>query len=97
MSSDIKNLRVTVSGKVQGVFFRANVKKVADIIGVKGFVRNEANGSVFVEAEGEDEMVNKLITYCHHGPDGATVEKVSITLGEVKNYDSFEVHGQDWQ
>ena len=91
MSTDIKNLRVVVSGKVQGVFFRASVKKVADILGVKGFVRNEHNGSVFVEAEGDDEMVNKLIDYCHHGPDNAKVEKVSITLGEVVGYDSFDI------
>ena len=91
MSTDIKNLRVVVSGKVQGVFFRASVKKVADILGVKGFIRNEHNGSVFVEAEGDDEMVNKLIDYCHHGPDNAKVEKVSITLGEVVGYDSFDI------
>ena len=91
MPTNIKNLRVVVSGKVQGVFFRANVKKVADIIGVKGFVRNEHNGSVFVEVEGEDEMVNKLVDYCHHGPDSARVDKVSITLGVIVGYDSFEI------
>ena len=91
MSADIKNLRATVSGRVQGVFFRASVKKVADIIGVKGWVKNEPNGNVSLEAEGEDEMVNKLIDYCHHGPDNAVVEKVSITLGVVVGYDSFEI------
>jgi acylphosphatase len=95
MSTDIKNLRVIVAGKVQGVFFRASVKKVADIIGVKGFVRNEHNGTVFVEAEGEDEMVNKLVDYCHHGPDGARVDKVSITLGVIVGYDSFEMQGEE--
>ena len=91
MSTEIKNLRVTVTGKVQGVFFRASVKKVADILGVRGFVRNEHNGSVFVEAEGEDEMVNKLIDYCHHGPENANVEKVSISLGVIVGYDSFDI------
>ena len=89
--STIKNLRVVVTGKVQGVFFRASVKKVADIIGVKGFVRNEHNGSVFVEIEGDEEMVHKMVDYCHHGPDTAVVEKVSITLGTVVGYDSFEI------
>ena len=91
MSSAIKNLRVTVSGKVQGVFFRASVKKVADIVGVKGWVKNEPNGNVSLEAEGEEEMVYKLIDYCHHGPDGAIVEKVSITLGVIVGYDSFDI------
>ena len=89
--STTKNLRVIVTGKVQGVFFRANVKKVADIIGVRGFVRNEHNGSVYVEVEGEEEMVHKLVDYCHHGPEGAVVEKVSITMGIIVGYDSFEV------
>ena len=91
MPTNIKNLRVVVSGKVHGVFFRASVKKVADIIGVKGFVRNEHNGTVFVEAEGEDEMVNKLVDYCHHGPENARVDKVSITLGVIVGYESFEI------
>lgn len=95
MSTDIKNLRVIVSGKVQGVFFRASVKKVADILGVKGFVRNEHNGTVFVEVEGDDEMVNKLIDYCHHGPDTAQVDKVSITMGVIVGYDSFDIQGED--
>jgi acylphosphatase len=91
MSTSIKSLRATISGKVQEVFFRASVKKVADILGVKGWVKNEHNGSVSVEVEGEEEMVYKLIDYCHHGPDGAVVEKVSITLGVVVGYDSFTI------
>ena len=91
MSGKINNLRVTVAGKVQGVFFRAGVKQVADIIGVTGWVRNEHNGTVSLEAEGEEEMVFKLIDYCHHGPDGAVVEKVSITQGVVVGYDTFDI------
>lgn len=91
MSTGITNLRVTVSGKVQGVFFRANVKKVADVLGVHGWVRNEHNGSVSLEAEGPEEMVFKLVDYCHHGPDTAVVEKVSITGGVIVGYDSFEI------
>ena len=91
MSAGITNLRVSVSGKVQGVFFRASVKKVADVLGVRGWVRNEHNGSVSLEAEGEEEMVYKLIDFCHHGPDNAVVEKVSITLGVIVGYDSFEI------
>lgn len=91
MSTGITNLRVTVSGKVQGVFFRASVKKVADVLGVYGWVRNEHNGSVSLEAEGPEEMVFKLVDYCHHGPDNAVVEKVSITGGVIVGYDSFEI------
>jgi acylphosphatase len=88
---DKKNLRVTISGKVHGVYFRKSVKMVADIIDVKGYVQNETDGTVTVVVEGDDEMVNKLIDYCHHGPEGAVVEKVSITLGTVQGYSSFEI------
>ena len=91
MSTNIKTLRVVISGKVQGVFFRATTKQVADTLGLCGYVRNETNGSVVIEVEGEDEMVNKLIDFCHHGPAGAVVEKVSITLGTESGYVGFEI------
>jgi acylphosphatase len=48
----MKHINIKITGKVQGVFFRASTKAVADQIGVKGFVKNEKDGSVYVEAEG---------------------------------------------
>ena len=49
----MKHLDIIVEGKVQGVFFRAATKAVADQLGVKGFVKNLANGTVYIEAESE--------------------------------------------
>lgn len=86
-----KHFNITVRGKVQGVFYRASAKKMADLLGVKGFVRNEADGNVYAEAEGEEEMVIKFIQWCHHGPDNASVERVSVTDSEVQGYTSFEI------
>ena len=50
----IKHLDITVKGKVQGVFYRASTKAVADQLGVKGYIRNEPNGDVSIAAEGDD-------------------------------------------
>ena len=80
-----------VKGKVQGVFFRRETKKMATILGICGVVKNEENGDVYIEAEGDSAMVFRLIDYCHHGPEGASVKNVSILLGEVKNYSTFEI------
>jgi len=53
----MRHLNIRVSGKVQGVFFRASTKEQADQLGVKGFVRNEPNGDVYIEVEGDEEKL----------------------------------------
>ena len=85
------NIRLRITGSVQGVFFRNETQRIAQALGIKGFVKNEPDGSVFVEAEGDVAAVYKLIDYCHHGPEKADVEHVSITQGDVTGYDNFEV------
>lgn len=87
----MKHLNITVYGKVQGVFFRASTKAVADQLGVKGLVKNQKDGSVYIEAEGDDFSMDSFLEWCHEGPQKAVVEKVETTEGEVKNYRNFEV------
>jgi len=87
----MKHLDIRVRGKVQGVFFRATTKAVADQLGVKGSVLNEADGSVFIEAEGDNFALEMLLEFCHKGSDRAEVEKVEVTESQVKNYRNFEV------
>ncbi len=86
-----KHYNITVNGKVQGVFFRASAKKMADLLGVKGFVRNESNGDVYIEAEGDEDMLVKFIQWCHHGPENAQVKYVSVKEGIVLHYKTFEI------
>lgn len=86
-----KHFNITVKGKVQGVFFRASAKQMADLLGVKGFVQNEPNEDVYIEAEAEEEMLIKFTQWCHHGPNRAEVEKVSITEETVINFKVFEI------
>jgi len=86
-----KHFNITVRGKVQGVFFRKATKAVADQLGVRGFVKNEANGDVYIEAEANAVMLEMFMEWCNEGPQDAQVTSVDSTLGELKNYRNFEV------
>ncbi|HLP21649.1 MAG TPA: acylphosphatase [Chitinophagales bacterium] len=86
-----QHFNITVKGKVQGVFYRASTKQMADLLGIKGFVQNEPNGNVYIEAEGDDELLVKFVQWCQHGPENALVEHVSVTDGSVLQFDSFEI------
>jgi acylphosphatase len=87
----MKHLDITVKGKVQGVSFRAGAKAVADQLGVKGFVKNEPNGDVFIAAEADDTMMEMFLEWCHEGAEHAVVTSVKSHEGELKNYRNFEV------
>lgn len=90
-STDIKHLDITITGKVQGVFFRLSTKAVSDQLGVKGFVCNQPDGTVYIEAEGDGFALESFLEWCGEGPDKAEVENVSVQEGELKNYRNFEV------
>jgi len=89
--NQIKHIRIIVSGKVQGVFFRASTKAVADQIGIKGLVKNQKDGTVYIEAEGDEASLAAFLDWCHEGPEKAKVEKVQYEEDEVRNYRNFEV------
>ncbi len=85
------NRSVTITGKVQGVSFRKATFELAVRLGVFGYVINRDNDKVFVEAEGDLAAVFKLIDFCHHGPEHAEVEDVSVSMGDIANYSSFDI------
>lgn len=87
----MKHLNITVSGKVQGVFYRASTKAVADQLGIRGFVKNLDNGSVYIEAEGDDFSLESFLEWCNEGPEKARIENVEAVESELKNYRNFEV------
>jgi acylphosphatase len=78
-----------VSGRVQGVFFRARCKEEADRLGVKGHARNLRDGRVEVVAEGSEEAVEALARWCHVGPPRALVSKVDITTEAAEGLTNF--------
>lgn len=80
-----------ILGDVQGVFFRAFVRREAASLGLKGYVRNLADGSVEVVAEGHEEKLNELVKLCRKGPDGATVSEIKIGKIKDQGFSSFKI------
>ncbi len=86
-----KHLSIRVTGKVQGVFFRTSTREEAQRLGLCGWVRNEADGSVRMEAEGDEEALDQLVAWCQQGPKQARVADVVVEEGELEGYLDFEV------
>lgn len=84
-----KHYKITISGKVQGVCYRANTQAEALKLGLKGFVRNEPNGDVYTEAEGTAGELENFIEWLRKGPDRAVVKNVAVKEGEWKGYGDF--------
>ena len=82
-----------IRGRVQGVFFRQFCLREAQNLHLSGFVRNDADGTVFIEAEGKKVDLDAFIAWCHHGPSTAFVEKVQVLPGKLKNYSGFTITG----
>jgi acylphosphatase len=82
---------VVVTGRVQGVFFRDSCRTQARAEGVRGFVRNRADGSVEAEFEGPEAAVERLIAWCRVGPPRAHVDDVTIERIETVGEPAFRV------
>jgi acylphosphatase len=82
---------VSVTGRVQGVFFRAWARDQAIELGITGWVRNCPDGRVDLHIEGDEAAVEQLIERLHRGPPAAQVEDVHVWQVEVFDYDDFEV------
>ena len=74
-----KRVRVVVSGRVQGVFFRAECARRAKAEGVGGSVRNMPDGTVEAVFEGPERAVDAMVAWCHEGPEWAHVDAVQVT------------------
>jgi acylphosphatase len=74
----MRRVRAIVTGRVQGVSYRASTAAEARRLGLAGWVRNLADGSVELEAEGSDDLVAALLAWCHDGPPAARVQHVAI-------------------
>jgi len=82
---------IFISGRVQGVFFRANTCRKARELGVKGWVRNVSDGRVEVVAQGE--KIKEFIEFLKQGPLNAKVENVEIIKEPAEEmYENFEIN-----
>lgn len=83
---------VVVEGFVQGVFFRANTAETARARGVKGWVRNNYDGTVEAVLEGEEGAVKDVVEWCRKGPPGARVERVDADWEDANGeFDDFKI------
>jgi len=83
-------VHVLISGRVQGVFFRAETRDRARSLGIAGWVRNNPDGTVEAVFEGPRGRVESLVSWCGRGPRGAAVEDVEVTWEEPKGLVGFE-------
>lgn len=88
----MKRFRATVSGRVQGVGYRASAAHEARRLGVLGWVRNRFDGSVEVEAQGDEAVLQTFLVYLRQGPPGARVKLVDVDwLPVASDLGSFEI------
>ncbi|WP_336328230.1 acylphosphatase [Halovenus sp. HT40] len=89
--TDRTRAHVYVSGKVQGVYFRATTRDRAREVGVDGWVRNLGDGRVEAVFEGSEDAVAQLVEFCHEGSDAARVDDVEVTYEDPQGEGGFSV------
>jgi acylphosphatase len=91
MTKDIIQKHIFISGRVQGVGFRAFTRKEASSRGITGWVKNLADGRVEIKIQGEREDIKDMIRRIKEGPSFARVNDVEVSDEEIENFDRFEV------
>ena len=87
----MKRVRIYISGKVQGVFYRRSTWEKARALNLTGWVRNLDNGMVLVEAQGLPNDIEKLVQWCYIGPDGATVTGIETGFVPPQDEEGFRI------
>lgn len=82
---------VIVTGTVQGVGFRWAAREQAQSLGVTGWARNRADGSVEVEVEGDPDRVERMLAWLREGPPGSAVERVEVADAVPDGDDGFRI------
>jgi acylphosphatase len=82
---------LVIHGRVQGVFFRDTLRRVAVDAGVSGWATNSIEGTVEAHLEGPAEGVARVLEFAQHGPDRADVERVDVSQGSVEGLRAFQI------
>ena len=88
----MKTVRLTIKGKVQGVFYRATAKDVAEMLGIKGWVRNLPDNNVEITATAAENVLQKFIGWCKQGPPKAKVDEVIIDELDLQEFNDFRIN-----
>lgn len=87
----MKTIRLTIKGKVQGVFYRATAKDVADQLGIKGWVKNLPDNNVEIKATASEEILQKFMNWCNQGPPRAKVNDVIVEELSLEEFNGFSI------
>ena len=87
----MKTVRLTIKGKVQGVFYRATAKDVAEQLGIKGWVKNRPDKNVEIKATASEEILQNFIDWCKQGPPKAKVDDVIIEELSLEEFNGFSI------
>jgi len=87
----MKRAHVFISGRVQGVWFRASTRDKAEELSLNGWVRNLPDGRVEAVFEGDDKAVDEMVEWCHYGPPMARVDTVDIEYEKPQGERAFRI------
>ena len=87
----MKTVRLVIKGRVQGVFYRATAKDIADRLGIKGWVRNLPDNNVEVRATASEEILQKFMNWCKQGPPKAKVDDVIVEELSPEEFKGFRI------
>lgn len=92
LKKKLGRVNIFVSGRVQGVFFRLETRRIAEELGITGWVKNLPDGRVEILAEGEKEKLEKLVEWVKRGPVFAKVDNLEVEWQEYRDeFNSFEI------
>lgn len=87
-----QRLHATLHGRVQGVTFRATARQQATELGLTGWIRNNADGTVETIAEGSHDQLSQFVEFLHEGPPAASVSKVDTNWQKARDeFDNFSI------
>ncbi len=85
------HIKIVIKGRVQGVWFRKYAQDKAEALALSGFVKNETDGTVYIEVSGEKEHVDVFVHWCHSGPPLAHVESVDVEVNSMQHTGAFDI------
>ena len=87
----LQTISILVSGRVQGVFYRQGTREKASELGITGYVKNLADGSVYILATGTKEQLDAFTAWCRLGPARASVNGIQTATEELQLLENFSV------
>jgi acylphosphatase len=87
----MRSISILIKGKVQGVYFRQSTKETAQQLGITGTVKNQPDGSVYIQACGNEEKLQQFISWCKEGPSRAVVDQVIVEDIRLFSASNFKI------